>query len=72
MEAIHTGFQEGGVLFKLLNDSSPFRQTKMHGSILGRSWAIHDGILGHPFQNITMYKRVGYHAKINTFPDAVW
>ncbi len=32
-----------------------------------RPWAIQNGILGEPFTNVTMYKRVGISAHINTY-----
>ncbi|HEY42504.1 MAG TPA: hypothetical protein G4O11_00795 [Anaerolineae bacterium] len=72
MERIHQGFQPSGEFFKLMNGSSPFRDPEMSDSILGRSWAIHDGILSAPYQDVTMYKRVGEHAGINTYPDGEW
>jgi hypothetical protein len=72
MHQIHTGFQVGGSLHALLDGSSPFRQPGMERSILGRSWAIHDGILGVPFSDVTMYKHVGEQAEIMTFPGGEW
>jgi hypothetical protein len=72
MERIHAGFSPGGDLLPLLDGSSPFRQSEFADSIRGRSWAIHDGILGEPYTNIIMYKTLGIHAGINTFPDANW
>jgi hypothetical protein len=72
MERIHAGFSSGGDLLPKLDGSSPFRQPEFAESILGRSWAIHDGILGEPYTNIIMYKTPGVHAGINTFPDASW
>ncbi len=71
MERIHTGFSEGGDLLKQLDDST-FRPTQAENSIRLRSWAIHDGILGEPFTNVTMYKRVGKHAGISTTAEARW
>jgi hypothetical protein len=72
MERIHTGFQEGGELQRQLDDSHPFRSTPAADSIRLRSWAIHDGILGEPFTDVTMYKRVGKSAGINTTPGCAW
>ena len=72
MDSIHTGFQSGGDLQAQLDGSNPFRQPDAANSIRKRSWAIHDGILGEPFTNVTMYKRVGKSAGINTTPDCVW
>jgi hypothetical protein len=72
MDSIHTGFQRGGDLQAQLDGSNPFRQPEAANSIRKRSWAIHDGILGEPFTNVTMYKRVGKSAGINSTPDCPW
>jgi len=72
MDSIHTGFQNSGDLYSQLDDSNPFRMLDSANSIRKRSWAIHDGILGEPFTNVTMYKRVGKQAGINTAPNCVW
>jgi hypothetical protein len=72
MERIQAGFSAGGDLLPKLNGASPFRQPDAAASIRRRSWAIHDGILGEPFTNVTMYKRVGKMAGINTAPDIAW
>jgi len=71
MEAYHAGFSEGGKFLPLL-DESPFRKPEAANSIRLRSWAIHDGILGEPFSNVTMYKRIGKSAGINTTPGCNW
>jgi acetoin utilization protein AcuC len=72
MESIQAGFQEGGELNQRLDDSNPFRSSRAANSIRLRSWAIHDGILGEPFTNVTMYKRVGKLANISTTPGCNW
>lgn len=72
MQTIEEGFAPGGALHTQLDGSTPFRQPHAASSIRLRSWAIHDGILGEPFQRVTMYKIVGKHAGINTCPLAVW
>jgi hypothetical protein len=72
MLRIHEEFQVGGKLYEQLTADNPFRQPGAHNTVRGRSWAIHDGILGHPFTGFQMYKRVGVHAGINTFPNAQW
>jgi hypothetical protein len=72
MEAIHAGFQDGGELRRQLEDSNPFQSSRAANSIRLRSWAIHDGILGEPFTNVTMYKRVGKSAEISTTPGCEW
>jgi acetoin utilization protein AcuC len=72
MERIQTGFQPGGDLLSGLDGSTPFRRPEAAGSIRLRSWAIHDGLLGEPFTNVTMYKTVGKHAGLNTCPNCHW
>ena len=71
MEHIHTEFSESGNLLKQLDDST-FRRREAQSGIRLRSWAIHDGILGEPFTNVTMYKRVGKSAGVSTTADAKW
>ncbi len=72
MKRIHHEFLPGGEFHEQLTAENPFRQPEAWKSVRGRSWAIHDGILGQPFSGLQMYKRIGVHAGVNTFPDAVW
>jgi len=72
MNEIQAGFADGGALSQRLDESSPFRASKAANSIRLRSWAIHDGILGEPFTNVTMYKHVGVSAKLNSTFDCEW
>lgn len=72
MESIHAGFQTGGDLAAQLDGSNEFRQAEAAQKIRKRSWAIHDGLLGEPFTNVTMYKRIGKNAGINTTPNCEW
>jgi hypothetical protein len=72
MERINQGFQKGQEYEVLLDSTSPFRTPEMATSIRGRSWAIHDGILGHAFDHVTMYKSISRHAGIQTFPNSEW
>jgi hypothetical protein len=72
MERIHAGFREGGEYDRRLDGSNPFRSPAAANSIRLRSWALHDGILGEPFTNVTMYKRVGVSASISTTPGCTW
>ncbi|HSO12158.1 MAG TPA: hypothetical protein VLT51_07270 [Anaerolineales bacterium] len=72
MESIHLGFKEGGELNQRLDGSTPFRSSNAGNSIRLRSWAIHDGIMGEPFTNVTMYKHIGKHAGVNTIPGCEW
>ena len=41
-------------------------------SIRLRSWAIHDGLLGEPFTNVTMYKRIGKSFGVDTSSGCPW
>jgi len=69
MQWIHLGFQPGGLLHERLDGSTPFRRPDAWKTVRGRSWAIHDGILGEPWHGVKMYKRVGQQASVDTFPD---
>lgn len=66
MLRIQEGFSPNGELRSVLDGNTPFRSYEAVNSIRLRSWAIHDGILGQPFTNVTMYKRVGHHHGIST------
>ncbi len=70
MHWINAEFQPGGILSQRLDNSTPFRHPDMAASVRGRSWAIHDGILDQPWDNIKIYKSVGQDAAVNTFPDS--
>jgi acetoin utilization protein AcuC len=72
MDHIHAGFAPGGFLLPQLDGSTPFRQPEAANSIRLRSWAIHDGILGEPFTDVTMYKQVDKLAGLNTCPGCPW
>lgn len=72
MDVIHAEFQSGGDLAVRLDGSNVFRQPHAGGRVRLRSWAIHDGIVGEPFTNVTMYKRVGKSAGIDTTPGCDW
>jgi len=72
MNEIHAGFAEGGEFHNKLDGSNPFRSLQAGNSVRLRSWAIHDGILGEPFTNVTMYKRLGINASISTTPGCNW
>lgn len=82
MEEINREFKPGRVLHELLDGSTPFRMPGMEKTVHGRSWAIHDGILDEPWDDLTVdkildepwdeiriYKMVGKHAGLNTFPE---
>jgi len=72
MERIQAGFSPGGDLYNKLDGKRPFRMPEFARSIRLRSWAIHDGIMGEPFTDVTMYKRVGQSAGVNTCFDCTW
>lgn len=72
MEWIQKGFAPEGPLFRRLDGSTPFRSLGAEKRVRGRSWAIHDGIMDEPYSAVKMYKRVGIHAGIVTFPGAAW
>ena len=72
MDHIEIGFSEGRELQKQLDPVLPFRKPAAVNSIRMRSWAIHDGILGEPFTNVTMYKHIGKSAGISTCPGCSW
>lgn len=71
MKSIEEGFSPHGGLLPRLDGGTPFRSPKAAHSIRLRSWAIHDGILGKPYTNVTMYKYVGEHAGYSS-TDAGW
>jgi hypothetical protein len=66
MERYDKEFKPDGRLFPLLDHSTPFRDPSASKSIRLRSWAIHDGILGESFTDVTMYKKTGKHAHQST------
>lgn len=72
MISIDRNFHPGGDLYQKLASDRVFRQPEVWKTIRGRSWAIHDGILGHPFTGFQMYKRIGINAGVNTITDAIW
>jgi hypothetical protein len=67
MMEINREFAAGGILIKRLDNSTPFRIPGMEKTVKGRSWAIYDGILDEPWDDIRIYKIVGVNASINTF-----
>jgi hypothetical protein len=69
MLEIDEGFKPGGILHRRLDGSSPFRMPGMERTVRGRSWAVHDGILDEPWDEVRIYKMVGRCSEINTFPE---
>jgi hypothetical protein len=80
MKRIHTLFQPGGALYEKLDGSTPFRKREFAGTVRGRSWAIHDGILLDVQDDLleegwvspVMYRMVGNPRGMVTFPDPVY
>jgi hypothetical protein len=75
MDDIHREFQPGGRLYQCLDDGSVFRRRDQAGTVRGRAWAIHDGILdalGMRWDNLRMVKQIGRHAGAETFPQAAY
>jgi len=72
MERIQAEFTGDTDTSRKLDGSSPFRDPAAKESIRLRSWAIHDGILGEPFTNVTMYKRIGKDAGVSTCETSIW
>lgn len=82
MLEIDREFRPGGILFRKLDGSTPFRQPGMERTVHGRSWAIHDGILDEPWdglalntildepwEDIKIYRLVGQPANVCTFTE---
>lgn len=73
MEEIQAEFQPGGRLHAALDGSTVFRQPGFDQTVRGRSWAIHDGVLGAlgagPWGGVKMYRLVGQPAGVSTFPN---
>lgn len=69
MQEINNGFREGNRYHRRLDGSTPFRQPGFERTVRGRSWAIHDGILDVPWDNVRIYLQVGRNAGVDTFPE---
>lgn len=75
MDDIQREFQPGGTLYENLNGKSPFRKRDQAGTVRGRAWAIHDGILealDQRWDGIRMVRQIGRHAGVESFPEAVY
>lgn len=68
MLEIDREFQPGGRFFAKLDGSSPFRMPGMERTVIGRSWAIHDGIMDKPWDGVQIYRMIGTPTGVNTFP----
>jgi hypothetical protein len=69
MEQIDREFAVDGRLTARLDGSTPFRLPGMEKTVRGRSWAIHDGIMDEPWEDVSIYKMVGAAAGVNTFTE---
>lgn len=75
MRIIHEEFQPGGQLHAALDGSTPFRRPEQWRTVRGRAWAIYDGILDvidRQWDDLRMIKQLGHHARVNSFPDAIY
>lgn len=75
MDDIHVEFQPGGRLYQALDGSTPFRQVDQWGTVRGRAWAIHDGILeaiDARWDGLRMVKQIGRRAGVETYPEAIY
>jgi hypothetical protein len=72
MQWLDANFRPGGLLHGRLDGSTPFRQPDAWRTVRGRSWAIHDGIMGKPWYGVKMYKRVAKLAGRDTFPGGAY
>ena len=72
MDGIHKGFTPGGSLAQKLDGSTPFRGPEQAGTIRGRSWAIHDGVMAARWDRVRMVKRLGVDAHVCTAPAINW
>ncbi len=66
MESLHARFMEGDLRAAL--DGSTFRPSHGWRTVRGRSWAIHDGILGEPWPELHMVRRLDKPGSVDTFP----
>ena len=69
MERIDRGFAPDGELTRHLDGSTPFRRRGMERSVHGRSWAIHDGIMDEPWEDVRIYRMIGADAGVKTFTE---
>jgi hypothetical protein len=75
MERVHEEFGPGGRLRAALDGTSVFREPEFAGTVRGRSWAIHDGVLealALSWGGVKMYRTPGRPAAMSTFPSATY
>ncbi len=66
MESLQARFVDGDLRAAL--DGSTFRPVDAWQTVRGRSWAIHDGILGEPWPELHMVRRLEKPGQVDTFP----
>lgn len=59
MAGIEAGFAPGGRLAARLDSSTPFRVPELGETVTGRSWAIHDGVMGDEWFAPELMRMVG-------------
>ena len=69
MQEIDREFAPGGIVHARLDGSTPFRMPGMERTVRGRSWAIHDGIMDEPWDEVRIYKMIGQQSGVDTFPE---
>jgi hypothetical protein len=67
MREIDHEFRPGGRYYLKMDGSSPFRVPGMERTVRGRSWAIQDGVLEKPWDEVQIYRMIGVDVGINTF-----
>lgn len=80
MKRIHDFFLPGKPLYEKMDGSTPFRRRDLAGTVRGRSWAIHDGILletddellEEGWSSPVMYRMVENPRAMVTFPNPVY
>jgi hypothetical protein len=72
MESLHEGFAPAGALTARLDASTPFRASDAWRTVRGRSWALHDGILGSAWGGVKMYTAAGRRGASDTFPGGAY
>lgn len=68
MLEIDREFRPGGRYHRRMDGSTPFRMAGMERTVRGRSWAVHDGVLDEPWDDVQIYRMIGVDAGIDTFP----
>lgn len=70
MESLHADFMDGRLRAAL--DGSTFRPANAWRTVRGRSWAIHDGVLGEHWPELHMVRRLEKPGQVDTFPGGLF